>query len=103
LLDNDDKIYCGVWHIGLPRLLSPDFQKYAIQAGIPEAKIKELATIVNSIPTRYKLTGTDKDGKDITADKLQEYLFMAARYLVNYDRDKNGKPVLEDVREWMGN
>jgi predicted acylesterase/phospholipase RssA len=102
LLDDDDKIYCGVWHIGLPRLLSPDFQKYAMQGGIPEDRINELATIVNSIPTRYKLTGTDKDGKEITADKLQEYLFTAARYLVNYDRDKNGKSVLEDVREWLG-
>lgn len=100
-LDNDREVKCGFWHISLQRLLSTDFQKYAIQAGVTEEKIKELASIVNSIPTRYQLTEKDKDGKDITPDVLQEYLFTAARYLINYDRDKGGKPILSQIQEWL--
>jgi NTE family protein len=100
-LDYGTVVKCGVWHISLERLLSTDFQNYAMQAGVSAEKIKELAVIVNSIPTRYKLTGKDKDGKDITPDKLQEYLFNAAEYLINYDKDKEGMPMLEQVRAWL--
>ncbi|HVO65533.1 MAG TPA: patatin-like phospholipase family protein [Syntrophales bacterium] len=102
-LDNDREVYCDVWHISLQRLLSPDFKKYATQAGVSEEEIDNLASIVNSIPTRYKLTAKDKDKKDIPPDMLQEYLFTAAYYLVNYDRDKGGKPILGQVQEWLNN
>ncbi len=100
-LDTERRIYCHVWHISLQRLLSPVFQKYVADGDADLARIAELASIVNSIPTRYKLTGQDTDGKDISPDKLQDYLFTAARYLVNYDRDESGNQILKQVRDWL--
>jgi hypothetical protein len=99
-LDSGGQVMCGVWHISLQRLLSSNFQKCAIQAGVPEGKIKESASVVNSIPTRYKLTVKDKNDKDISTHILQECLFTAVHYLVSYDRNKNGMSFLE-VQEWL--
>ena len=100
-LDNGHQVKCGVWHISLQRLLSPDFQNNAIQAGVPKKEIEELASIVNSIPTRYKLAGNDGEGKEIKPDVLQEYLYKAAYYLINFDRDKDGMSMLGQVRDWL--
>jgi predicted acylesterase/phospholipase RssA len=102
-LDNGHQVNCGVWHISLQRLLSSDFQKFVIQAGVAKKDIDDLAKEVNSIPTRYKLTWEDEKGNSIKPDTLQNDLFKAAYYLINYDKDEDGKPILGQVREWLNN
>ena len=63
--------------------------------------IDQVANVVNAIPTRYKLTGRDPNGTvQLQADALQDYLFKAADYLVNYDNDSGGS-IRGQVCDWF--
>lgn len=100
------KIDCSVWHLSLQRLLSDDFASEKIEEdnklkGKLRKNINQVANVVNSIPTRYKLTGKDPNGEiKLKADTLQDYLFKAADYLINYDNDDKGL-IREQVCDWL--
>ena len=108
-LDNGEEIDCIVWHLSLQRLLSDNFAFEKIEEdnklkGKLRKNIDQVANVVNSIPTRYKLTGRDPNGEvNLKADTLQDYLFKAADYLINYDDyDKKGL-IREQVCAWLKN
>lgn len=106
-LDNGKEIDCAVWHLSLQRLLSKDFASKKIEdddkaGGKLRENIDQVANVVNSIPTRYKLTGKDPNGKvQLNAEALQDYLFKAADYLVNYDNDMGSNSILDQVCAWF--
>jgi len=65
-------------------------------------KIKEVADVVNSIPTRYKLTGKDTHSDvEFESETLQDYLFRAAEYLIRLDSDSEGTPITKRVEDWF--
>lgn len=107
--DKKNKIDCAVWHLSLQRLFSKGFASKKIEEddklkGKLRENIDQVANVVNSIPTRYKLTGRDPNGKvKLNADVLQDYLFKAADYLVNFDNDGSGKLIRDQVCEWFQN
>ncbi|MGB9080014.1 MAG: patatin-like phospholipase family protein [Desulfuromonadaceae bacterium] len=105
-LDNGKEIECAVWHLSLQRLLAHDFASRKIEdddnlKGKLRENVDQVASVVNSIPTRYKLTGRDPNGNiELNADTLQDYLFKAADYLVNDDND-NGGLIRDQVCAWF--
>jgi hypothetical protein len=105
-LDDGNAIQCAVWHLSLQRLLSKNFASKKIEEddklnGKLRESIDQVANVVNSIPTRYKLTGRDPNGKvKLSADALQDYLFKAADYLVNSDNDNEGL-IRDQVCDWF--
>ncbi len=104
--DQDDvkfRVECAVWHLSLQRLLSPDFAGKATGSdAFLKQDIKEVATVVNAIPTRYRLLGKAPDGKtELTSETLQDYLFKSAGYLIRLDEDKDGTLILKHVCEWF--
>lgn len=72
-----ETVSCMAWHVTYDRLLSSDFA----DAGHGALALR-VASIVNRIPTRYKLTGPE----GLTPETLQEALFDAARLLMKEDR-----------------
>lgn len=105
-LGNGKKIECAVWHLSLQRLLASNFAEDKIKEdnnlkGNLKTNIDQVANVVNSIPTRYKLTGRDPNGKvKLSEEALQDYLFKAADYLINYDNNNDGL-ILKQVCEWF--
>ncbi|MFA5072613.1 MAG: patatin-like phospholipase family protein [Nitrospirota bacterium] len=97
------QVECAVWHLSLQRLYSGEFGGDVVQKNPALKKdISELSAVVNSIPTRYKLTGDGpSDAPHLDSDALQESLFKAAHYLLYVDRDENGNPILEQVCNWF--
>ena len=100
----DDKLRapCAVWHLSLQRLLAPDFGGDEVRNDeVQRQTIKEVAAVVNQIPTRYKLKGQSADGKtDLGSQALQDYLFKAAEYVIYKDADKK-KTYLQRVCDWF--
>lgn len=105
-LDDGNAIQCAVWHLSLQRLLSKNFASKKIKEddklnGKLRESIDQVANVVNSIPTRYKLTGRDPNGKvKLSAGALQDYLFKAADYLVNSDNNNEGL-IRDQVCDWF--
>lgn len=100
---DDLRVECAVWHLSLQRLLSPDFASTATRGdGFLKQHIKEVAEVVNAIPTRYKLTGKDpQNNAELDGKTLQDYLFTAADYLIYKDNDENGNSILKQVCSWF--
>ncbi len=71
-------VRCMAWHVTFERLLSTDFEGYGY--GQLAAQV---ASLVNRIPTRYKLAAPE----DARPEVLQNALFDAARLLIKEDRD----------------
>ena len=107
-LYDDLRVECAVWHLSLQRLLSGNFGGMA-ESSKPDKEqsklrenIQNVASIVNTVPTRYKLKGKDPASQDsLDADVLQDYLFKAANYLIYLDKGSDGKPILETVCSWF--
>lgn len=97
------QIECAVWHLSLQRLYSEDFGGSAVKEDKKlRDEIKELAEVVNSIPTRYKLIGDGpSDDARLTSHELQAHLFKAAHSLLYLDRGEDNKLLLERVCEWF--
>ncbi len=100
---DDLRVECAVWHLSLQRLLAPDFaSRVSKDDDYLKRHIKEVAEVVNSIPTRYKLTGKDPNSdKELGSEALQDYLFKAAEYLLYLDNDENGVPLLARMCDWF--
>jgi predicted acylesterase/phospholipase RssA len=99
----DLRVECAVWHLSLQRLLSAGFASEAVKRDDDLwGDVKHIAAVVNSIPTRFKLTGKDpRSDAELPSDTLQEYLFRAANYLIRLDNDRAGTPLLKRVCDWF--
>jgi len=76
--------------------------KQPVDDGQRKAEIKTLAGIVNSIPTRYKLTGEGpSDQSNLDSLTLQNSLFKAARFLMYQDRGADDTSILDQVCFWF--
>jgi predicted acylesterase/phospholipase RssA len=97
------QVECAVWHLSLQRLYSEDFGGEELKNNQKLRKgIKELADVVNSIPTRYKLTGEGPSAEShLDSDTLQESLFKAAHSLIYEDRTADGVSILKHVCDWF--
>ncbi len=97
------QIECAVWHLSLQRLYSEDFGGSMVKNNNALKKeIRELADVVNSIPTRYKLTGDGpSDASHLSSHTLQERLFRTAHYLIHLDQGEDGTPILKRVCSWF--
>ncbi len=94
---------CAVWHLSLQRLYAEDFGGSAVKSDSALKKeIRELADVVNSIPTRYKLTGEGpSDASHLSTHALQEHLFRTAHHLIYLDQGEDGVPILTRVCTWF--
>jgi NTE family protein len=94
---------CAVWHISLQRLLAHSFASRAIKEDENlRRKIKEVADVVNDIPTRYTLTGKDTHSNTkFESETLQDYLFKAAEYLIRLDNDGCDTLITKRVECWF--
>jgi len=85
------EISCYVWHLSFQRLLATSFPSH----GQPSiySHSRQVGLVVNSIPTRFQLTGVTP----FTSMTLQDYIFEAARLLIHNDgearTDKNGAEI----------
>jgi predicted acylesterase/phospholipase RssA len=97
------QVECAVWHLSLQRLYSEDFGGEEVKNNQKLKKgVKELADVVNSIPTRYKLSGEGpSDQSHIDSPTLQESLFKAAHSLIYEDRTEDGVSILKQVCDWF--
>jgi len=107
--DADLRADCAVWHLSLQRLLSDNFARKAAARSTDPKKDKEalakditnVAQVVNTIPTRYKLKGKDQNNAALDTGTLQNDLFDAASYLMYLDSDKENVPILKRVCDWF--
>lgn len=103
--DPDDilQIECAAWHLNLQRLYSKEFGGKTVRDDKKlRGEITELAEIVNSIPTRYKLTGDGPSADaDLDSKALQDRLFKAANYLIHLDKGENEQSLLQQVCDWF--
>ncbi len=91
---------CAIWYVGLPRLYSGAFTKAV--GGNEKDEFSRVARVVNSIPTRFALTGVkDPGGQSPSSDALQEDLYTAAADLLRLDRDAGGVAPLQRACEWF--
>jgi hypothetical protein len=99
----DLRVECAVWHLSLQRLLSAGFASEVVKRNDALWEdVRHVAAVVNSIPTRFKLMGTDpRSGADLPSETLQEYLFRAANSLIHLDNDRTGTPFLKRACDWF--
>jgi hypothetical protein len=97
------QVECAVWHLSLQRLYSEDFGGAEVMNNEKLKKeIKELADVVNSIPTRYKLIGEGpSDYLNLGSRTLQDDLFKTAHYLIYLDKGEDESPLLKQVCNWF--
>ncbi|CAG7855934.1 hypothetical protein MCAMS1_00252 [biofilm metagenome] len=90
LITSDSKekpVSCVVWHLSFQRLYDLQFEwSYARRDVNKLQYLDRVRTIVNSIPTRYKLVGSKEGDKPET---VQDYIFKAANILVRDDIECN--------------